>query len=134
MLTNGLIETEPLELEDIFISLESLPLPPSSRDFNGNAADLISIPDNPVLQVPDGFTVNVFADHVFPESEEPRWLGLTPTGDVLVTSLNVNQIVLLRDTDGDGAADFSQVFADEENGLNDPFGMVFTEDFFYVGN
>ncbi len=133
MLTNGLIETEPLELENIFISLESLPEPPASGVFTGNGAFSIPIPDNPVLQVPDGFTVNVFADNVFPESGEPRWLGLTPTGDVLVTSFN-DQILLLRDTDDDGVADFSQVFADAENGLNSPFGMVFTEDYFYVGN
>ncbi|MGD1714814.1 PQQ-dependent sugar dehydrogenase [Dapis sp. BLCC M172] len=138
MLTNGLIETEPLELEDIFISLESLP-EPFDGGVNQNGANSISIPDNPVLQVPDGFTVNVFADNVFPENGNPRWLGLTPTGDVLVTSLNSfndpnTKILLLRDTDGDGTADFSQVFADAENGLNKPFGMVFTEDFFYVGN
>ena len=131
MLTNGLIETEPLELEDIFISLDSLPEP--FTDIGSSTAVPIPIPDNPVLQVPDGFTVNVFADNVFPESGEPRWLGLTPTGDVLVTSFN-DQILLLRDTDDDGVADFSQVFADAENGLNSPFGMVFTEDYFYVGN
>ncbi|WP_168186435.1 hypothetical protein [Hydrocoleum sp. CS-953] len=35
------------------------------------------------MQVPNGFTVNVFADNVLPESQNPRWLGLTPTGDVL---------------------------------------------------
>ncbi|NES02545.1 MAG: hypothetical protein F6K22_06635, partial [Okeania sp. SIO2F4] len=134
MLTNGLIETEPLELEDIFISIESLPEPPASLTGTFNPADFIPIPDNPVLQVPDGFTVNVFADNVFPESRNPRWLGVTPTGDVLVTSLFQDQILLLRDTDEDGTADFSQIFADAENGLNRPFGMVFTEDFFYVGN
>ncbi|MDJ0553180.1 MAG: hypothetical protein QNJ68_01810 [Microcoleaceae cyanobacterium MO_207.B10] len=122
MLTNGLIETEPLELEDIFISLESLPEIPASRIFTGNGADFAPIPDDPVLQVPDGFIVNVFADNVFPESGNPRWLGVTPTGDVLVTSLFQDQILLLRDTDGDGTADFSQVFADAENGLNAPFG------------
>ncbi|NEP80068.1 MAG: hypothetical protein F6K39_19025, partial [Okeania sp. SIO3B3] len=137
MLTNGLIETEPLELEDIFISLESLPEPVINS--GGTSATPIAIPDNPVLQVPDGFTVNVFADNVFPQNENPRWLGVTPTGDVLVTSLNFfnetnPQILLLRDTDGDGTADFSKIFADGENGLNAPFGMVFTEDFFYVGN
>ncbi|NEN92967.1 MAG: sorbosone dehydrogenase family protein, partial [Okeania sp. SIO3H1] len=84
----------------------------------------------PVLQVPDGFTVNVFAENL----ESPRWLEVTPTGDVLVTETPLNQIRLLRDTDGDGTVDFSQVFADAENGLNQPFGMAFTEDYFYVGN
>ncbi len=132
MLTNGLIETEPLELEDIFISLDSLPEP--FTDIGSSTAVPIPIPDNPVLQVPDGFTVNVFANNVFPENGNPRWLGVTPTGDVLVTSLFKDEILLLRDTDEDGTADFSQVFADAENGLNAPFSMVFTEDFFYVGN
>ncbi len=129
MLTNGLIETEPLELEDIFISLESLP-EPFATDSAGNPASIIPIPDNPILQVPDGFTVNVFAENLV----SPRWLGVTPTGDVLVTETPLNQINLLRDTDGDGSADFSQIFASAENGLNQPFGMAFSGDYFYVGN
>ncbi|NET24310.1 PQQ-dependent sugar dehydrogenase [Okeania sp. SIO1I7] len=126
---SSFLETETLLSENIRISLDSLPIPFAS-DSASNPADIIPVPDNPVLQVPDGFTVNVFAENL----ESPRWLEVTPTGDVLVTETPLNQIRLLRDTDGDGTVDFSQVFADAENGLNQPFGMAFTEDYFYVGN
>lgn len=126
---SSFLETQTLLSENIRISLDSLPIPFAS-DSASNPANIIPVPDNPVLQVPDGFTVNVFAENL----ESPRWLEVTPTGDVLVTETPLNQIRLLRDTDGDGSVDFSQVFADTENGLNQPFGMAFTEDFFYVGN
>ncbi|NEQ75694.1 MAG: hypothetical protein F6K23_23205 [Okeania sp. SIO2C9] len=126
---SSFIETQTLLSENIRISLDSLPIP-FATDSASNPADIIPVPDNPVLQVPDGFTVNVFAENL----ERPRWLEVTPTGDVLVTETPLNQIRLLRDTDGDGTVDFSQVFADAENGLNQPFGMAFTEDYFYVGN
>ncbi|NEP77852.1 MAG: hypothetical protein F6K17_07890 [Okeania sp. SIO3C4] len=126
---SSFLETQTLLSENIRIPLDSLPIPFAS-DSVSNPANIIPVPDNPVLQVPDGFTVNVFAENL----ERPRWLEVTPTGDVLVTETPLNQIRLLRDTDGDGAVDFSQVFADAENGLNQPFGMAFTEDYFYVGN
>ncbi|MGD1805555.1 PQQ-dependent sugar dehydrogenase [Dapis sp. BLCC M126] len=126
---SSFIETELLSSENIRISLDSLPQPFAS-DSASNPADIIPVPNNPTLQVPDGFTVNVFAEDL----EKPRWLAVTPTGDVLVTETPLNQIRLLRDTDGDGTADFSQIFASETNGLNQPFGMAFTEDYFYVGN
>ncbi len=128
-LNSSFIATEPLSSENIRISLDSLPQPFASESAS-NPADIIPVPDNPTLQVPDGFTVNVFAEDL----ERPRWLEVTPTGDVLVTETPLNQIRLLRDTDGDGTADFSQIFASETNGLNQPFGMAFTEDYFYVGN
>ncbi|WP_210407626.1 hypothetical protein [Hydrocoleum sp. CS-953] len=128
-LNSTFIQTEPLSSENIRIYLDSLPQPFASESAS-NPADIIPIPDNPTLQVPDGFTVNVFAEDL----ERPRWLAVTPTGDVLVTETPLNQIRLLRDTDGDGTADFSQIFASETNGLNQPFGMAFTEDYFYVGN
>ncbi|MGB3510471.1 MAG: PQQ-dependent sugar dehydrogenase [Microcoleaceae cyanobacterium] len=126
---SSFIQTEPLLSETIRISLEDLP-PAFATESYSNPADIIPIPDNPILQVPEGFTVNVFAEDL----DSPRWLGVTPTGDVLVTETPQNQIRLLRDTDNDGTADFSQIFADTENGLNQPFGMAFTDDYFYLGN
>ncbi|NEP05262.1 MAG: hypothetical protein F6K25_18480 [Okeania sp. SIO2G4] len=126
---SSFLSTQTLLSENIRISLDSLPIPFAS-DSASNPANIIPVPDHPILQVPDGFTVNVFAENL----ERPRWLEVTPTGDVLVTETPLNQIRLLRDTDGDGNVDFSQVFADAENGLNQPFGMAFTEDYFYVGN
>ncbi|UKP00805.1 PQQ-dependent sugar dehydrogenase [Nostoc sp. UHCC 0870] len=83
-----------------------------------------------ILKVPSGFTVNVFADGL----NAPRWLALTPSGDVLVTETRQNRIRLLRDTNGDGVADVSQTFASASNGLNIPFGMAFSGDSFFLGN
>jgi glucose/arabinose dehydrogenase len=92
--------------------------------------------------------------------EHPRWLYVLPNGDVLVAESNApsktqttkgirawvmgivmkfagagvaspNRIILLRDTDGDGVADFQSVLLD---GLNSPFGMVLVGNELYVAN
>ena len=92
--------------------------------------------------------------------DHPRWLYVLPNGDVLVAETNApsrpedaqgikawvrglmtkragagvasaNRITLLRDTDGDGVADFSSVLLD---GLNSPFGVVLVGNDLYVAN
>ncbi len=126
---NSPITTETLNPTPIEINLEELP-PPYATQSASNSPQVIPIPENPVLQVPPGFTVNVFAENL----NNPRWLALTPDGDVLVTETPDNRIRLLRDEDGDGDADVSKTFAGPENGLNLPFGMAFSEDAFFVGN
>lgn len=92
--------------------------------------------------------------------DHPRWLYVLPTGDVLVAETNAppkpedssgikgwfmkffmrratgsshsaNRIRLLRDSDGDGAADTDKVFLD---GLYSPFGMALIGQNFYVAN
>src|SRR2546430_15186490 len=45
--------------------------------------------------------------------------------------VGANRITLLRDTDGDGAAEKREIFIE---GLNQPFGMALLGDTFYVGN
>ena len=80
--------------------------------------------------MPAGFTVNVFADGL----DAPRWLALTPTGDVLVTETRQNRIRLLGDRNQDGVAEVNQTFATASNGLNIPFGMAFAGDAFFLGN
>lgn len=90
--------------------------------------------------------------------DHPRWIYVLPNGDVLVAETNAppkpddakglkgwamkwfmrnagagtpsaNRITLLRDTDGDGVADFQSVFL---QGLNSPFGMALVGDTLYV--
>lgn len=92
--------------------------------------------------------------------DHPRWLYVLPNGDVLVAETNApagksgidglkgwvmkrvmkragaavpsaNRITLLRDTDGDGKAEFRRVFL---QGLNSPFGMTLVGDTLYVAN
>ncbi len=93
--------------------------------------------------------------------DHPRWLHVLPNGDVLVAESDAsaehndtgfaprtwamklimgqagsgrpsaNRITLLRDADGDGAAEYSGVFLD---GLNSPFGMTLSGGELYVAD
>ncbi|ASC71059.1 uncharacterized protein XM38_020090 [Halomicronema hongdechloris C2206] len=123
------IATEPLVPSPIRITLADLPQPFASQSAR-KPPQVIDIPSNPRLQVPAGFTVNVFAENL----DRPRWLALTPEGDVLVTETRQNRIRRLQDQNDDGAADAVTTFADASHGLDIPFGMAFTADHFYLGN
>ncbi len=123
------IATTPLTPQPIRIDLADLPAPYASNSAT-RSPNVVTIPTDPQLSVPTGFTVNVFAEGL----DRPRWLALTPEGDVLVTETRANRIQRLQDTNGDGVADTITPFADANNGLNIPFGMAFTEDAFYLGN
>ena len=125
----NLIATTPLLPTPISISRNTLPEPFATNSAS-NSPQVIAIPENPSLNVPEGFTVNVFAEDL----ENPRWLALTPTGEVLVTETRQNRIRLLRDADGDGVAEINKQFAGVENGLNIPFGMAFSGGYFFLGN
>jgi len=103
-----------------------------------------------------GFSVNAFATGL----DHPRWLYVLPNGDVLVAETDAppqpevergitgwlmkmamkwagagvpsaNRITLLRDADGDGAAETRTVFL---TGLNSPLGMALIGNDFYVAN
>ena len=93
------------------------------------------------------------------ELDHPRWLHVLPNGDILVAESNAperpersgprtfvmnlvmkragagvpsaNRITLLRDADGDGAAEVRTEFL---TGLNSPFGMALVGDNLYVAN
>ncbi len=127
--TQNVVATEPLIPRPIQIALDGLPNPFDSQSAS-RSPNVVEIPNNPTLQVPEGFVVNVFAEGL----ERPRWLAITPSGDVLVTETPQNQIRLLRDSNGDGAADVSQKFAGADNGLNLPLGMAFSDGYFFLGN
>src|SRR3954451_7802573 len=104
----------------------------------------------------DGMAVNAFATGL----DHPRTGYVLPNGDVLVAESNAppkpddakgvrgfimkqvqkwagagvpsaNRITLLRDADGDGAAETRSVFLEN---LNSPFGMVLVGEDFYVAN
>ena len=127
--TNQIVPTKPLSAQPIRIVATSLPQPGASESAS-KPPQVIPIPASPVLRVPPGFVVNVFADNL----DAPRWLALTPTGDVLVTETRQNRITLLRDANGDGVAEVRKTFATGQNGLNIPFGMAFADRYFFLGN
>jgi glucose/arabinose dehydrogenase len=103
-------------------------------------------------KAPNGFVVEKFADGF----ENPRWMYITPNGDVLVAESNSNhtfiekvggtilgasrsnnlshsadRITLLRDTNKDGKPDLKETFL---TGLNQPFGMLVIGKWLYVAN
>jgi glucose/arabinose dehydrogenase len=106
---------------------------PSAR----NSPRGIGWPEGKTPAAPAGFTVNAFARGV----NDARWMYVLPNGDVLVAQAGAfggrrgprrqNQILLLRDADGDGEAEVREVFL---SGLNRPHGMALVGDTFYVAN
>src|SRR4029078_11045045 len=104
--------------------------------------------------VAPGLKVNAFAAGL----DQPRRIEVLPNGDVLIAEatqiagaprsvfhyamqatmrraaalgVSANRITLLRDTDGDGIAEKSEVFM---QGQTPPFGMTLVGSTFYVGN
>ncbi|VVM04524.1 hypothetical protein MAMC_00082 [Methylacidimicrobium cyclopophantes] len=113
----------------ISISLSDLPKPFATPSATYNPP-IVPPPRRPSLRLPAGFQVSVFARDL----EEPRWLALTPDGAVLVAESEAGRIRLFEGLREDGSAERGSVFATPENGLNLPFGMVFSQNRFYVAN
>ncbi|HLF52543.1 sorbosone dehydrogenase family protein [Flavobacterium sp.] len=132
------------------IKTDTLPAPSKST---GNYSKVIGWKNGRTPKAPPGFTVTKYADGF----ENPRWMYVTPNGDVLVAQSNSNYsflkrigasiigagksknlkhsadvITLLRDTDKDGVVDLRETFLKE--GLSQPFGMLVIGNWFYVAN
>jgi glucose/arabinose dehydrogenase len=114
------------------ITVQDLP-PPSSNVLAINRARVVDRPAEAQPKVPPGFKIELYATGF----RDPRFLLSAPNGDILVVESRANQIKALRDTNGDGKPDVTEVFA--ERGLNKPFGITFyppgdDPQFLYVGN
>ncbi|MFC7208456.1 PQQ-dependent sugar dehydrogenase [Comamonas endophytica] len=59
----------------------------------------------PNLRVPAGFSVSVFAKDL----KNVRWLVVAPNGDVYASRREQGDVLLLRDTNGDGKADEQKI-------------------------
>ncbi len=133
----------------------NLPMPVETFIPTVHVAKAIGWPDKAKPSAEAGTKVNAFANDL----SHPRWLYQLPNGDILVAESNFamqgldgsikgwfakhfltkagaigespNRITLLRDTDGDGVADFKSTFL---AGLHSPFGMALIGDRFYVAN
>ncbi|MFZ6673671.1 PQQ-dependent sugar dehydrogenase [Undibacterium sp. Xuan67W] len=135
------------------------PVLPSPQKFlipTVNIAPAVGWPKDSKPHGAPGLHVEAFARDL----DHPRWILVLPNGDVLVAESNAppkpddatgikswvmglvmkragaavpsaNRITLLRDTNGDGIADFRSVLL---SGLNSPFGMVLVGNNLYVAN
>jgi glucose/arabinose dehydrogenase len=77
------------------------------------------------VRLPPGFRMETFASGL----GAPRFMAVSPSGDLFVSIPSRGQVVALPDRDGNGQADRTVVFAD---GLNRPHGLAFHQGFLYV--
>ena len=129
--------------------------PPHATPSVVNFPKVVGWPADKTPTAPPGFTVTRYASDL----ASPRWMYVLPNGDVLVTQSRTlppkpakqeddqklagkkkakvvtgrspDKIMILRDADGDGKPEVSQVFAE---GLNQPFGMALLNGTLYVAN
>jgi len=131
-----------------------LPAPYATKSVT-NYSNVVGWKSGETPKAPAGFTVTKYAEDL----DNPRWMYVTPNGDVLVAQSNSNYslpkqvgaaiigagksndlnhsadlITLLRDTDKDGKPDVRAKFLTKEDGLNQPFGMLVIGNWFYVAN
>ncbi|MDP2687890.1 MAG: sorbosone dehydrogenase family protein [Aequorivita sp.] len=146
--------TVPLSLFSQIKDNKPLPEPFATKPVS-NYSNVIGWKDGETPKAPEGFTVTKYADGF----ENPRWMYVTPNGDVLVAQSNSNYsipkqigatligaggsnnlknsadvITILRDTDNNGAPDVRETLLTKKEGLNQPFGMLVIGDWLYVAN
>jgi glucose/arabinose dehydrogenase len=102
-----------------------LPAPFATKSA-GNPPDETQPPQGFLPTVPQGFRVNLFAA----DFKEPRWLTVAPNGDIFLADSGAGKIFILRDPQHTGEAQQREVFA---AGVNRPYGIVFHDDYVYVG-
>ena len=125
----GAVRTEPLAPSAVRVSLADLPAPYATESAR-NGPDVVGVPADAALRVPEGFAVQVWADNL----DSPRWLALAPDGAVLLVESREHRVRRLRDADGDGVADVLETVATRANGLDLPMGLAFADGALYVGN
>lgn len=76
------------------------------------------------INLPDGFTITVFA-----EVDNARSMAISPAGVIYVGNRSGNKVYAVKDTDGDGKADEKHEIA---KGLNSPNGVAFRGGALYV--
>src|SRR5438477_6815501 len=114
------------------ITVADLP-PPSSNVLAINMPRVARRPPDTQPKVPARFKIELYASGF----RDPRFLLMAPNGDIFVVESRANQIKVLRDTNGDGKPDVTEIFA--ERSLNKPFGIPFyppgdDPQFLYVAN
>ena len=88
------------------ITVQDLP-PPGSNALAINRARVVDRPADAQPKVPPGFKIELYATGF----RDPRFLLSAPNGDIFVVESRANQIKVLRDTNGDGKPDVTEIFA-----------------------
>jgi glucose/arabinose dehydrogenase len=101
--------------------------PPFSTKSATNAPEESTPPKGFLPTVPAGFKVNIFAE----QFDEPRWLIVAPDNDIFLADTHGGSIYILRDLKNSGGAQERVTWAE---GLDQPFGIAFHDDYVYVGD
>lgn len=99
------------------ITLDDLPPPYATRSASNGPREA-KRPADPKLRVPDGFTVNLFAEGL----DQPRTLRAAPNGDIFVAEMAAGNVRVLRPSAGGSSAAKPATYA---SGLSTPFGIAF---------
>ena len=78
------------------------------------------------LTVPAGFAIRIFAENL---AGKPRFMAVSPQGELYVSLYEGGQIALLADRNGDGLADGTEIVA---SGLKGPHGLEWHDGWLYV--
>jgi glucose/arabinose dehydrogenase len=126
--------------------------PPDEKDSNVKYSKVIGWPEGRAPRVVQGLEIIKFASGI----KSPRNIYVAPNGDIFVafanteskglkkigdevtgrdesqhTDKSLNQIYLFRDADGDGSPEVKTPYLTD---LNQPFGMLILDGYFYVAN
>ena len=101
--------------------------PPFATKSATNAPEDSTPPKGFLPTVPAGFKVNIFAE----QFDEPRWLIVAPNNDIFLADTHGGKIYILRDPKHTGGAQERVTWAE---GLDQPFGIAFHDDYVYVGD
>src|SRR6202795_4728860 len=101
--------------------------PPFASKSATNPAEEGKPPQGFLPTVPPGFKINIFAA----DFKGPRWMVLAPKGDVFLPDTAAGKVIVLRDPQHTGRAEQNEIFV---SGLNGPYGIVFHDDYVYVGD
>ena len=97
------------------VSIESLPEPYTGPQARNSP---VTKPRNGAMpQLPAGFSATLYAENL----THPRQVLVLPNGDVLLACQRPGYLMLMRDDDGDGRADWIQRHA---AGFNGPYGLA----------
>jgi glucose/arabinose dehydrogenase len=90
---------------------------PEAPDFE-NMANVVPAPEGRLPDVPEGFTVQVFASGL----NQPRVIRIAPNGDIFVAESESGRVLVFAADRTEGEPAKPEVFAE---GLEKPFGIVF---------
>jgi glucose/arabinose dehydrogenase len=105
---------------------------PYATPATANESSSIPRPPGAMPDVPRGFQVSIFADHL----SDARWMAVAPNGDVFLAEPTESggKITVLRDANGDGKADQRFTFLPASAGFVYPHGLAFHDGYLYVGD